>query len=763
MGGQGFRLVGASTQTESAVDRLLTTVRRRYFLIVSILLACILAGLSYLAVAEPIYTSGSTVLIDTRRVAGLEEGSLDATDTVDDSMVDSQLQLILSEGSLLKIIDRMKLADSPVFDPDRPGLLQRTANQIGSVLGLARVGLSSNAAPAVAAAASDPDFAFRRQREVLGEIMANVDVRRIGRTYVLQISYSSPDPELSADVANAISDQYLTDQLEAKYNATQRAGDWLQDRIKELRDRSIEADVAVQRYRTDNNLISTGGVLVNEQQLGELNTELVKVRAETAQAEARYRRIKEIVDTQAVDAAVTESIDSPIIIEMRSKYLDTARRREDIVRRLGAEHEAAIAMSRQMEDYKRLIFEELGRISESYRSEFDIAKNKEASLENSLQGMVDVSADNNQTQVQLRELERESETYRNIYTTFLQRYQQTLQQQSFPITEARIITRAVRAQRPSEPNGNLVLSLSAMLGLLVGAAAASYREHADRVFRTGSQIRDELGKEFLGMLWAVRSRRLRVRRRLDPDGRRLLRPANSIYQQAADNPLAASTETLRRVKVAADLAFHDHKSKTIGVVSVLPNEGKTTVAKNLASLIASSGARTLLIDCDMRNPGLTRAVAGHAEEGLVEAITQGRAVEDLIYVEEVTGLHMLPCAANKRLFHTSELLGSHAMSDVVAWARSRYDYVVVDFSPLAPIIDARVLEPEMDGFVFVVAWGDTPRRIVRSVMADEQAIAAKCLGVILNKVDPKRAKTYQSDEDKERYMGRYTNYYVDKA
>lgn len=749
---------------EKFFDIVTSVLRRRLKVVLAIVAGVMALTVLYLAAAEPLYTSQSYVLIDTRRIAGLEDSSADVSNTVDDSTIESQVEVILSEASLLKVVRKLDLVDNETFQPDRPGILGRIYLLAARHLGFGSTeGGKGDAVKKPDAGGNPVPSAFLVERAVLGELIDNSNVKRIGRTYVLSIAYTSPDPDLAASIANAIAEQYLNDQLETKYNAMQRAGDWLQQRIKELRDRSIASDVAVQKFKAENNLVSSGGVLINDQQLSELNTELVKVKSETAQSEARYRRIRNIVDTGAVDAAVTESIDNPVIIDLRTKYLETSRRLEDINHRLGPDSDASQALGRQMGEYKRLIFEELGRIAESYRSDFQIAKDKQTSLERSLADMVDTNTKSNQTQVQLRELERESETYKEIYTTFLQRYQTTLQQQSFPITEARIITAAVRSLQPSSPNLNLTLLIGAVFGIAAAAAVAGLIEYRDRAFRNGTQVRQELGKEFFGMVWSVKSRRLQTGERGRKDASRLLRPSSTIYRHASDNPLTPNAETLRSIKVAADLAFHEQAAKVVGVVSVLPNEGKTTISKNLASLIASSGTRTLLIDCDMRNPSLTRAIAGHAEAGLVEAITEGRNVADLLYRESETGLDVLPCVARKRLFFTSDLLASNGMSEILAWARAHYEYVILDLSPLAPVVDVRVVERQVDGFVFVVKWGETARRTIRSIMSEENAVSEKCLGVVLNQADPKRAHIYQSLDDKERFMSSYTNYYVEKV
>jgi succinoglycan biosynthesis transport protein ExoP len=227
-------------------------------------------------------------------------------------------------------------------------------------------------------------------------------------------------------------------------------------------------------------------------------------------------------------------------------------------------------------------------------------------------------------------------------------------------------------------------------------------------------------------------------------------------------PLSHFTEALRGVKVALDSMLGDKPTKIVGIISVLPNEGKSTVSKNFASLVAHLGMRTLLIDADLRNPGLTRILAPRAEKGLLEALKGERQMREISFIEPESGLTFLPSVSKDRITHTSELLASPQMQLLIDDLQ-HYDFIVIDLPPLGPVIDAKVAAKIVDAFVFVVEWGATARDFVANTLATEREIAEKCAGVLLNKVDMAIVGRYQSDALKEYYYSRYGNYYGRKA
>ncbi|WP_245295033.1 polysaccharide biosynthesis tyrosine autokinase [Pararhizobium antarcticum] len=733
-------------------DKLLGAARRQWKIVLVAAVVAVLLGAAYALSAVPLYTASSTVLIDRQNSAVVDQLSTIAGGVDDEASVLSQIELLKSDTIGLAVVDKLGLVDNPEFNAS-------TESPLGTVLSVFKSIV--NVPGWFASSSTDiADINELKRRSALSTVLGNVGVSRVGRTYVISISYTSASPTLSASIAGGIADAYLTDKLDSKYDATRRASTWLQDRIEELKQKSLESDLAVQKFRTSSGLLTSDGRLVSDQQLTELNSAMIVAQADTAKAQAKFDRIRSIIANGQNDAIVSEVLDSSISNNLREKYLEASKREAEIADRLGTNHSQAVRLRGEMREYERLMFEELNRIAESYQSELDVSKSREKSLASSVALASGVSALAGETQVQLRELERSAETYKNLYQTFLQRYQEAIQQQSFPITEARIISRATPPQGPSHPRKSLILALSLIMGCAAGAGIGAFREFRDRFFRTGEQVREVLGVEYLGHAPLVASTD-RKAAEIDAESThpRSIRKASPIYNHAIDHPLSAFAETLRSAKIAADLNLPGKGSKIIGVVSILPGEGKSTVSINFAELLANQGARTVLIDADLRNPGATRALGKHADAGLLEAVLEQRPVRDMLLMNAKTKLAFLPAVVKRRIPHSSELLSSLAMSQVLSEVSANADYVVVDLPPLGPVVDARAIASKIDGFIFVVEWGRTARSIVKQTLENEPLIAAKCLGVILNKVDEDKLKLYKSYGSSEYYYSRYSAYY----
>jgi succinoglycan biosynthesis transport protein ExoP len=605
----------------SEIELLFAAARRQTHVVVMGSILGIAMGFGYLATAVPQYTASALVLLDNKRVRAVQD-SYDVMALGFDgaSAVDSQSEVLRSDSIVLSVVDKLQLVKDQEFRASRPSLLSLAISEFWRMLGFSR--------PAGEEVRALVDEESER-RQVGNMLRGGLGARRLPRTLILEIAYTSPIPSKAAQIANGFANAYLLDQLEAKYDANRRAGEWLQNRIAELKQQALTSDLAVQRFKATHNLTISGGRSIDEQQLGEVNSQLVIARAETARAEARYQRMKTILDGHQMDAVVTEAIGNSVIEQLRSKFVSAAKREADLSAKLGPSHGSVLTARSDMREYERLMFDELGRIAELYRSELDIARSREKSLSDNLRGLVGSTATANETLVALRELEREAETYKNLYQSFLQRNQELIQQQSFPITEARVILNAQVPYSPTFPRRTRVLAIMLVFGAGLGVCVAALREFRERAFRTGEQVRAELGLEFLGMLPLVKLAPGKKSRgkagRQEPEAGSISHEQLSpIMRFAVEQPLSAFAETLRAVKIAADLTLPDRATRVVGIVSVLPGEGKSTVAMNFASLLAHLGNRTLLIDGDLRNPGLTRGVAPSAKEGIIEAVLEGK-------------------------------------------------------------------------------------------------------------------------------------------
>ncbi len=752
----------ASFSSKEVIEQLLGFVRRQYPIMALISACAVGLSLVYLLTTPRLYTAHSMFLIDTTKMQILQQQQQVVGELpLDTAQVETQIEVLKSEGIGLSVVKDLKLTDDPEFVGAQTGL-------VGTVLRLLTSPLAGGAASSHGVVSEDA-----LARRALGRLQSHRDIKRVARTYVLDISYTSLSPNRSAQVANAISDAYLTDQLDAKYQASRRASKWLQDRISELREQAMVADRAVLEFKEQKNIVDVGGSngsgdgrLLADQRVVDLNAELAKARADTAEAKARLDRIQVVMNDDVPDAAVADSLNNGVISQLRTQYLEYDRRYHVYAARYGATHLAVVALQTQMDQLRRSMADELGRIAESYKSNYEIAKSREESIEKSLAQQISGAQLTNRDRLGLDELESRAKAYHSIHDSFLQRYMEVTQQQSLPITEARIITAAAPPSGASSPQVSRVLLIASALGLLLSFAAASVRESIDRVFRTTKQVEQVLKTNCLAVLPLVKgaissATASKAGLRSTAEGGALARQFGpnvaGLLRHVVDEPLSGFAEGFRAVKIAADISGSIKQNKVLGITSSLPHEGKSTVASNFAELLAHGGRKVILIDGDLRNPTLSRRLVSKPDIGLLEVIAGKVEIRDAIYTDVVSGLAFLPAVIESRLAHSSEILASEAFRQMVDGLRKVYDYIVIDFPPLAPVVDVRATTNIVDSYIFVIEWGRTRLNMVQRQLGSAPEIFERLLGVVLNKANVRILERYED------YYGRYyykKNYYA---
>jgi succinoglycan biosynthesis transport protein ExoP len=714
-------------------------IRRQLPTMLTIVLACLMVALLYLFTAVPQYSSTASIVIDTRKVQLFQSQSALGDVAVDSATVETQVEILKSENISLTVIRDLHLIDDAEFAGGGGGFL---GTIFGSVSGLFSGGhLASE---------------FELTRGALQRFASNRTVKRVGLSYVMEIGFTSPDPQKAARIANAIADAYIVDQLEAKYQATRRASVWLQDRIRELRTQASTAQRAVVDFKTANNIVDTGKGLMNQQQLTEVNTQVISAHTATAEAKARLDRMNDMLKQEVPDASVADALRNETIVKLRGQYVDMASKEAIWSAKYGSDHLAAVNLRKQMAEIKRNITDELRRIQESYKSDYDIALTREDAIKSSLNSLVSESQLTNQAQIQLRELESNAQSYQAMYDNFLQRYMESVQQQSFPITEARVISAATTPLGKSSPKTLIVLAAALLGGLILSLGAAIARELTDKVFRTAGQMEETLGTNCIAILPALGNDAGqsvlagKFSRKVDS-------PPPNLLRYVIDNPLSRFAEAVRSLKVAVDLNSVVRENRVLAITSTLPDEGKSTLSTNLAQLMAHGGARVILVDSDLRNPSLSRMLVPDAKCGLVDVVAQKMPLEDVLTVDPETGLSILPAGTTSKLLHTNEILASKAMRDLVALLRSRFDYVVLDMPPMAPVVDVRVTASFVDSYIFVVEWAKTNIDVIVHNLRGAPVIQEKLLGVVLNKADIDVLARYESHHGRydQKYYARY--------
>jgi succinoglycan biosynthesis transport protein ExoP len=714
---------------------------RQWRLIALVTGLSIVLGAAYIAISPSRYTAQADMIIDTKRVTWTQSELSSENRTVEDASVESEIETTKSEKVAINVIRRLRLAEDPEFVEIGRGLARR---------------LFSRFVPSTQAEPEPTKDELTRR--ALENFKSNLRVTRLGRSYLEQIAFTSLDRQKAATIANAVADAYIEDQLQAKFEATRRASEWLEQRIAELRQQASDAYKAVQDYKSENSIIiGVDGKLASEVELDQLGIALAKARADTSQARAKLDRISRVLEQRSdkerfniPDPVVTDALSNPVITKLRQQFLDDQNKESEWSTRYGPDHQAARNLRAEMAALQRAIWDEISRIAESYKSELQIARSQEESIDKRMMEVFQKSGATRQSQVHLRELETAANTYRGIYETFLSRFTQSVQQQSFPSTEARIVTVASPPALPSSPKISLTLALAALCGLGLGVMSAFAREQMNRQIHTRAHLESLLGTTCLAVLPAFFKQKRFIGKLKATQNSGAFRHISEVA------PFSATAEALRYIKVAIDL--HPTGGKVIGIVSALPGEGKTTVATGFAAFVAKSGARTLLVDADLRNPSMTRTLGYAGIPGLLNMVADKSDFCDLVVTDSKFKFDFLPSTTQIKPTNSSDILNSPAMKDMLRAAKSDYDYVLVDLPPVLPVVDVKAAAHLFDAFVLVVEWGSTSTDQILKAINTSPILSERLLGAVLNKADETVMRRFEGYSDR-----RYTYYTDEKA
>ena len=657
----------AFTTHGERVDFVLGFLRRRYLIILASLLLSMSLGTLYLFTAKPTYTASATILIEPRK--GLLQQTLGGDPQLPDAAwIESQIGVLKSQGVAAYVVKQLRLAEDPQFIRSDEGVIDRLLAGVDKLL--IRLGWQA-----------EPNKTDAEQvAETISAFMSQLDVRRIGTSYLMKIDFRSHNREQAVKIANTMIDAYIFDQLNAKYQANRRTGDWLQERLQTLREQAAASERAVIEFKTKNNIVAASGTLMNEKRLSEMSGELASARARTSDLQVRLERSQAVrraysedKSASAPDETISEALNNPIIIRLRNQYLDLVNREADWSKKYGKNHTAVVTLRNQIRDLRRSIVDETGRIEETFKSEYEIAKKRQDELEKGLAGLVSQSTETNQAQVALFSLEAAAQSYRKIYDNFLQQHTVSIQQQTYPITEARQTSAASAVKTAPKPLQVAMVMIFA--GGIVGVGLGAFREIRDRGFRTREQVQSTLATECVAMIPLLtegRNRMLAGRQSVAvrrsnaavSDARgiapRSISSGPKVMQIIIDSPSSPYSEAIRAIKLTFDMKREATDTKVIGLTSCLPSEGKSTVAAAIATLIAQGGARVILLDCDLRHPSLSRALAPDASAGFFDVAAGKADLAHAIWTDPTTDMEFLPAGTGPGVPNATEMLACGA-------------------------------------------------------------------------------------------------------
>jgi uncharacterized protein involved in exopolysaccharide biosynthesis/Mrp family chromosome partitioning ATPase len=549
---------------------------------------------------------------------------------------------------------------------------------------------------------------------IVQRFQSQLHVRRRGLTYVLEVAYSSADRDNAARVANAVAEAYLADQAAAKSDATTRASGWLGERINELRERARQAESAVTAFRNENRLVDLAQrETLLERQISDLNQQLSLAQARTAETRARYEQARQSAQRPGGGGSVTESLQSPVIANLRVQYSQLAANEAELRLTYGTRHPALTNVRAQLRDVERQIDTEIRRISTGLRNEFETAQARQATLERNLMALREQVAVSNTSRDRLRELEREAQASRSVLEQFLLRFRETNEQQSMRGVETRVISPAMPPQQPSSPKTGLTLALGLIGGLFAGVGAAALSDGLRPRFRDAAEIEAALG--------------LPVRATIP-------RGAAGHGTESKFSHLHAARVAQSLLPLASEL-WRDAKSdqhRIVLVTSTTDSEGRTFVASHLATLLGRSGCRVLLVDLDVANAGLSRQRSGEDKPGLLELLQGDLPAKPFIQTDEALRVDFLPLGRSARTGPDAVLVPGPRLERILGEVRALYDVVLLDGPALLGSAEGRSLVRIADHVAVVVAPERVGRNEVLSALAGFQFGALKPVSVVLN-------------------------------
>lgn len=685
---------------EADLNGLLQILQRNFVKIVAATVLSTLLALGYLTVAKPVYTATASLFVDPRSRKAVSDDVVENGFGTDLALVESQASILTSDTVLSRVVEQLHLQQDPEYAPTSgQGLLSRLKAMV--------IPRPPAADPATVA---------------VNTLADSIKVKRAQKSYVVDVDVTASSPDKAARVTQALLDSYLADQTAAKSAEAKRANTLIDGRLGELRKQVRSAEEAFDDYKRRNNILTSDGGVVTEQQLSKLNTELGTASGVTAEAKARFDEIKKALRSGAGPEVLPDAIRSGLIQRLREQYAQVARREASLASQLQPRHPVLIDVRSQLAEVKSQINAELKRIAVASQSEYQIAQARERELRAQIDKTKEDVTRINTAQIKARELDQEVATSRELLRVFLQRAKETQEQQSISTPDARIITPPSSPTRPSRPIAFLVLGLGLLGGLGLGLAWALVSDHMDDSVHSGAELEKETGIATVASLPALRGssgllpRRVRERIDVAPQAAQFSDLLVAISDTNGKDDVTYRQAVLR---LLGKIKMRQRPGRPHTVMLASPHSGLGNSATTLALAYAAAvaGERVLLVDATSTNPELSRIFATTLAPTNAVVLDSKEHLSRITTRDSRSGLAFLPIAlADLRKLKTQQrrrlVAGLNALSQ-------DYDLIFIDAGALIEDEAATSLLPAADQVLIVGRAGVTS--------ADQIAVSAEIL------------------------------------
>jgi succinoglycan biosynthesis transport protein ExoP len=706
--------------------------KRKWVMLATFAIAFVLSAIATLSETR-LYQATSKVAIfpEVPNVLGFKDAdSVNFPDEEYEATLETQVAILRSDALAIKVIEAMRLYQNPQFTTVKQPDLSPSA-----------MGDSSMPPDPTQAAA------------LLGAFHGGLNIQLVPGTRLIQVSYTHHDPRFATEVTNTLVKTFIEENFRTKYNSASQTSDWLSRELADLQLKVQTSEEKLVRYQKDHGILGVDEKenIVTEK-LVELNKELTEAETERIEKEADYKlALNGDPDSFEKDTPDGRNTAGTLLDKLRERQADLETQYAMATTQFGSAYPKVTELSNQIKQVRSAIEAEKKKMVDKMRDEYLAAQQREVLLESAFNQQKQEANKLNESAIEYTVLKRDAETNRQLYQDLLQRLKEAGVSAGLRSSNIRVVDIARIPTAPIYPNvhRSLVLGFLMALGLAIGLAFVL--ETFDNTVRTVEEISTVSTLPALGTIplqlpeTSLHKRALTI----SPE----VEPPRMLPLVTYERPKSEAAEAYRALRTSILLSSFGAPPKVILVTSAMPQEGKTTISANSALVLAQRGSRVLLIDADLRRPGLQRLFGlGSRGGGLSTLISGSDKAEDVILpCPEVSNLWILPAGPIPP--QPTELVGSNLMKDHIARWRNEFDHIVIDTPPCLSVTDAVLLSPEADRVILVARSGQTTRAALRRACDLLLQVNARVMGIVLNALNLHSTGGYYY------YSGRYSNHY----
>jgi polysaccharide biosynthesis transport protein len=636
-----------------------------------------------------------------------EGGPYGANDDETDVVLQTQVEILRSDALAMKVIESLHLDRNPDFAGVRPATTD--------------VGVS------VSKLEPDPT----RVASLLGGFHGGLTVQVVPRTRLISVGYVHPNPRLATEIVNELVRTFIEENFRTKYETVMQTSDWLSKELSDVQLKMETSEEKLVRYQKEHGILG-----VDEKQnivttkLDSLNATLTAAQTDRMQKEADYRLAASGEPNALIQVSNNAGMQT-LLDKLQEKEADLNEQYAQVTTAFGSAYPKTVELKNQLDQVRASMAIEQGRIRDKIKNQYLAAVQREKLLQDAFEHQKQDANELNQSAIEFTSLKRDAESNRELYLSMLQRLKEAGVTAGLRSSNIRVVDVARVPTSPFKPDVNRNLMMGLLAGLAAAIGLALVMERIDSTVRNLEEITAVSALPALGTI------------PLSADGGRrrgfLLHGSNASRQLSSclvtcADPRSQAAESYRALRTSILLSSSSAPPKVLLVTSALQEEGKTTISANAAIVLAQKGSRVLLIDADLRRPGLGQMLELHPSSGLSTLLSGvDKHAHFLTPISDVPTLSVLPAGPIPP--NPAELLSSDTMKAWLARWRNEFDYIVIDSPPCLSVTDAVALSVDADKVIFVARAGQTTKAALRRASELLSNVNANVMGVVLNCLD----------------------------